>query len=135
MKSPKRLIFTTLFSLMVILAFGQRGPSYPADQAFLKGDYFDAAALYKKAFTKEKNKTKKAEIIFMTAECYRMTNDLKNAETWYAKAIKANIKNPEAFVRYADALKCNGKYDEAIVQYQKFKTASPNDGQIGRAHV
>lgn len=129
MKSPKRLIFTVIFALAALVSQAQRGPSYPADQAFMKGDYFDAAALYKKAFTKEKSKAKKAEIIFMTAECYRMTNDPKNQEVWYSKAIKANIKNPEAFVRYADALKSNGKYDEAIVQYQKFKAAAPGDGR------
>jgi peptidoglycan-associated lipoprotein len=101
--------------------------------AFMKGDYFDAAALYKKAFTKEKNKAKKAEIIFKTAECYRMTNDVKNQEVWYLKALKANVKEPEAIVRYADALKASGKYSEAIVQYQKFITASPGDkrGEIG----
>ncbi|MFM8431553.1 MAG: hypothetical protein ACKOA1_02050 [Bacteroidota bacterium] len=125
----KRLFFTALVMLSTMIATAQRGPTYQADQAFLKGDYYDAANLYKKAFTKEKNKAKKAEIVFKTAECYRMTNDTKNQEVWYAKAIKANIKEPEAFVRYADALKANGKYPEAIVQYQKFKAAAPSDGR------
>ncbi|MFM9053140.1 MAG: OmpA family protein, partial [Bacteroidota bacterium] len=125
----KRLFFTALVMLFTMIATAQRGPTYQADQAFLKGDYYDAANLYKKAFTKEKNKAKKAEIVFKTAECYRMTNDTKNQEVWYAKAIKANIKEPEAFVRYADALKANGKYPEAIVQYQKFKAAAPSDGR------
>lgn len=129
MKSLKRLFFTTVLSFLAVIATAQRGPTYQADQAFLKGDYFDAATLYKKAFTKEKDKAKKAEIIFKTAECYRMTNDVKNQEVWYAKALKANIKEPEAIVRYADALKANGKYAEAIVQYNKFKTAKPDDGR------
>ncbi len=133
MKSLSRLIFTALFACAALFASAQRGPTYQADQAFLKGDYFDAAALYKKAFTKEKSKAKKAEIIFKTAECYRMTNDVKNQEVWYAKAIKASFKEPEVYVRYGDALKASGKYPEAIVQYQKFKTLSPNDkrGELG----
>ena len=42
-----------LFLLVVISAqatFAQRGPTFLAEQAFNKGDYYDAAALYKKAF-------------------------------------------------------------------------------------
>ena len=58
MKSLKRLFFTAVFSLITLFAAAQRGPTYQADQAFLKGDYFDAATLYKKAFTKEKDKAK-----------------------------------------------------------------------------
>ncbi|MBK6444761.1 MAG: OmpA family protein [Bacteroidetes bacterium] len=125
-----------LFLLVVISAqatFAQRGPTFLAEQAFNKGDYYDAAALYKKAFTKEKNKVKRAEIIYKVAESYRLTNDYKNQEVWYAKAIKANFKDPEALVHYADALKVNGKYDEAIVQYTNFQKASPTDprGELG----
>lgn len=130
---PTLLLLSLFLALFSFTASAQRGPTYQADQAFMKGDYFDAAALYKKAFTKEKNKAKKAEIIFKTAECYRMTNDPKNQEVWYAKAIKANFKEPEVYVRYADALKVNGKYPEAIVQYQKFQTLKPDDkrGELG----
>ena len=127
MKSSKKLIFTCLFAICSLFVSAQRGPTWQADQAWTKGDYYDAALLYKKAFTKEKNKAKKAEIIFKVGEAYRMVNDSKNQEVWYAKAIKANYKNPEVFLRYADALKLNSKYDEAIVQYQKYVAANPAD--------
>ena len=76
------------------IASAQHGPAAQAEQAYAKGDYFDAVTLYKKAFTKEKSKTKRAEIIFMAAESYRMLNDYKSQEVWYAKAIKANYKDP-----------------------------------------
>ena len=122
-----RLLLTAAFLFAASLTFAQRGPTYQADLAFDKGDYYDAAALYKKAFTKEKNKVKRAEVIYKVAESYRLTNDYKNQEVWYAKAIKANYKAPECILHYADALKMNGKYDEAIVQYTAFQKDSPND--------
>ena len=122
-----RLLLTAAFLFAASLTFAQRGPTYQADLAFDKGDYYDAAALYKKAFTKEKNKVKRAEVIYKVAESYRLTNDYKNQEVWYAKAIKANYKAPECILHYADALKMNGKYDEAIVQYTNFQKDSPND--------
>jgi peptidoglycan-associated lipoprotein len=113
--------------------FAQRGVTYMADKAFDSGDYYDAINLYKKAYTKEKNKPKKAEIIFKVAECYRKTNDYKNQEVWYGKAVKAKSKNPNATLFLANALRYNGKYDEAIVQYEAYKKLNPEDpaGDLG----
>lgn len=128
-----RLLLTACLLFAATLTFAQRGPTYQADLAFDKGDYYDAAALYKKAFSKEKNKVKRAETIYKVAEAYRLTNDYKNQEVWYAKAIKANYKSPQAILHYADALKMNGKYDEAIVQYTAFQKDAANDprGELG----
>jgi peptidoglycan-associated lipoprotein len=133
MKIILKCCFSLLFFFIVTNSFAQRPAVQMAEQAYAKGDYYDAAALYKKAFSKEKNKVKRAEYIFKVAESYRMTNDYKNQEVWYAKAIKANNKNPDAIIRLADALKMNGKYDEAIVQYQNFQKAAPEDprGELG----
>jgi peptidoglycan-associated lipoprotein len=117
MKIILKVCFSFLFFLISTLSFAQRPALVQADLAFDKGDYYDAATLYKKAFSKEKNKVKRAEIIFKVAESYRLTNDYKNQVVWYQKAIKANYKDPIAILRYADALKMDGKYDEAIVQY------------------
>src|SRR5262245_45301315 len=101
--------------------------SSAADAAFEKGDYYDAINLYKKAFSKEKTKAGKAEIVFKTAESYRKVNDFKNQELWYEKAIKAGYKEPEAIRLLAEALKFNGKYDEAIVQFNNYKRESKGD--------
>jgi peptidoglycan-associated lipoprotein len=133
MKIILRCCFSLLFFFIVTNSFAQRPAVTQAETAYSKGDYYDAAALYKKAFSKEKNKVKRAEYIFKVAESYRMTNDYKNQEVWYAKAYKANNKNSEAIIRLAEALKMNGKYDEAVVQYQNFQKAEPNDprGEIG----
>ena len=131
MKIIQRLFLSFVFLFTTTFVFGQSKAVSQADQAYNKGDYFDAATLYKKAFTKEKNKVKKAEIIFKVAESYRMTNDYNNQEVWYAKAIKANYKDPSAILFYADALKMNGKYDEAIVQYTNYQKAKPADARGG----
>jgi peptidoglycan-associated lipoprotein len=127
MKIYKQVAFFIIGLATVVTAYAQKTSTTAAEGAFSKGDYYDAAPLYKKAFNKEKNKTKKAEILFMTAESYRMTNDFKNQEVWYDKAIKGGYKEPVCILYLANALKINGKYDEAIVQYNAFKKASPND--------
>lgn len=126
----KTIVFSICLLFTSVLAIAQppqRTVTTPGDNAYTKGDYYDAIALYKKAFSKEKNKAKKSEIVYKIAECYRLVNDVKNIEPWYAKAIKAGYKDADAILKYADALKSNGKYDEAVVQYNKYKTANPSD--------
>ncbi len=127
MKILKWVAYFIIGLVTVATSYAQKGASSAADGAFSKGDYYDAVPLYKKAFSKEKNKAKKAEILFKTAESYRMVNDFKNQEVWYDKAIKGGYKEPIALLRLADALKFNGKYDEAIVKYNAYKSAASSD--------
>lgn len=127
MKLTRIVLSCLLAILFSIPALAQKTASTPADAAFEKGDYYDAIALYKKAFSKEKSKAKKSEIVFKTAESYRKVNDFKNQEAWYEKAIKAGYKEPVAVLHYANALKVNGKYPEAIIQYNNYKKLEPND--------
>ena len=130
-----KFIFTLLLTLSVFLISAQQshGPRIVADKAYDSGDYYDAIPLYKKAYTKEKNRTKRVDIVYRLAECYRHVIDYKNQELWYAKAIKLGYKGSDAIINLADALKFNGKYPEAIVQYNNFKKAQPTDprGDLG----
>src|SRR5690348_10850574 len=92
-----RLLPAVIFVFAASFTFAQqRGVSFLADKAYESGDYYDAINLYKKAFTKEKNKAKKGELLFKVGECYRLVNDTKNQEVWFAKAVKANPKNAQA---------------------------------------
>lgn len=123
--------FSVIISASILLLSLQAQAQHPrtvaADNAFNKGDYYDAIDLYKQAYTKEKNKNVKSEIVFKTAECYRMVNDAKNQEVWYDKAITAGYKDNTALLRIADALKFQGKYDEAIARYNQYLAAAPGD--------
>ncbi len=118
------LALVFLFSADV---FAQQDFFKDAETAFTNKEYFNAIALYKKAYTKERKFETKALIIFRTAECYRAIGDFKQSEAWYFKAIKANYTNPKAKLYLADALRAQGKYDEAIVEYKNYKAEAPSD--------
>ena len=124
-------IFSVFVSVSVFLFALQVQAQHPrtieADKAFNSGDYFSAIDLYKQAYTKEKNKSVRAEIVFKTAECYRMVNDAKNQEVWYDKAIQAGYKDNIALLRIAEAMKFQGKYDEAIAKYNQYLAVEPGD--------
>ncbi|NTW31876.1 MAG: OmpA family protein [Bacteroidetes bacterium] len=125
-----RIAFAALmvFSLLFSKSFAQKNFAKDADDAYKFYQYYEAIDLYKKAYAKvKKDKAEKARIVFQIAECYRMTNDTKQAEVWYKKAVSAKYSDKIAVLDYADMLKINEKYEDAIVQYNAYATLVPSD--------
>jgi peptidoglycan-associated lipoprotein len=98
-----------------------------ANKAYIEEKFFEAIELYKKAYSKEKSKAVKSEIIFQIGECYRQSLEPKLAESWYKKAIKAKYPDPIAVYHLATSLKIQGRYPEAIVEFNNYKTENPSD--------
>jgi len=104
-----------------------------ADKAFNLEQYVKAAELYKKAYKKTKIRAVKAEIIFKQAECYRMSGNIKRAESYYKRAIKAKYPDVIVYLRYADVLRMQDDLAEAKIQYEKYIELNPTDvnGEMG----
>lgn len=110
----------------------QRNYGQEADIAFQTAQYTVAIDYYKQAYNKiKKNKAEKARILFRLAECYRLTNNCKQAIQWYTRVIRANYPDPIAHLYLADALKCDEQYAEAIVEYNEYKKLVPTDPRGG----
>lgn len=119
-----------IISFLLLFAnqtFAQKDVTAKADAAFNTGQYFAAIDLYKFAYGKAKDKQLKAEIVFQVANCYRITNNFRQAEIWYRKAVKKEYNNPIVYLYYGNALKKNQEYDEAIAQFAIYKELVPND--------
>lgn len=134
MKNLKKLALTT--TAVIALAFSvsaQKNFLKDADLAYNNHQYFNAIELYKQAYVKEKKAAVKTKILFKTGSSYQEINDLKGAETYYSKAIKAKYPDPVVYLKLADALKAQGKYEEAIVEYNNYKKEMPSDprGETG----
>ncbi|MDD4213497.1 MAG: OmpA family protein [Bacteroidales bacterium] len=113
-------------------AFAQRNYSADADKAFDTEQYSVAIDLYKQAYNRIKgNKPEKARVLFRLAECYRKTNNYKQAINWYTRVVKANYPDPIAQLYLADALKADEQYAEALVAYNEYKKLVPNDPRGG----
>lgn len=125
-----RILITTIIvaGLLVSKSYAQRNYAQEADDSYKYFQYYEAVGLYKKAYSKiKKNKAEKARIIYQIAECYRLSNNTKQAEVWYKKAVGVKYPDPLATLYYADMLKANEKYDEAVVQYNAYKNLVPSD--------
>ena len=97
-------------------ALAQNRYSRSADESFNDQQYFLAVKKYQKAYSKvKKNKEERERISFQMAECYRLMNNTKRAETGYKRLLTSKLitKQPKIYLYYADALKANGNYEEA----------------------
>jgi len=127
----KRIIF--LIILLSVACYqdspAQKRKSERAYSSFNAGEYYDAIDLFKDSYSKAKkaDKATRTELGFMIAECYRLTNDPKNAETWYKLAVKSSTSKPEAQFWLSESLKKNGKYQQAIEEFKKYKQVAPSD--------
>ncbi len=105
----------------------RRDRTEKARAAYEAGEYAIAADLFKDAYNKVSDREVKNEIIFLIAECYRITDAPRKAEIRYKQAIQKEYPNPIIYLRYADALKMNEDYEDALEQYQKYKELVPDD--------
>jgi len=128
----------TILSLLILVflasapgSFAQNKFSRAADAAYADQMYLLALQKYQKAYSKiKKNKGERDRISLRIAECYRMMNNTKKAESSYKRLVNnANYikSNPKILLLYADMLKANGNYEEAIKQYKAYKEAGPAD--------
>ena len=118
------LIICTLFCVSV---FAQKNFYKEAEKKFEAHEYFAAIDLYKAAYKKASKKLK-PECLWKTAECYRLINDIKQAEVYYQKAIKAQCEHKTLAQLYvADMMKQQEKYAEAKGEYEKYVKEVPSD--------
>ncbi len=129
----KRIV---LLVIILLLAFAPEAPaqkrkSERAYAAFEAGEYYDAIDLFKDAYsrTNRSDQAARTDLVFMIAECYRITNDPRNAETWYRLAVRSTYSRPEALFKYAATLKKNGKYQQAITEFRNYKQVAPGDAR------
>ncbi len=116
-----------LVFIVPVTALAQKQKSERAYEAFRSGNYYDAIDLFKDAYSKARDKQMKADMVFMVSECYRLTNDPKNAESWYKKAVKGPFPKPEAQYWLAESIKKNGRYSQAVEEFKKYRQLVPGD--------
>jgi peptidoglycan-associated lipoprotein len=126
MNRPLIIIFTLLLLIPVTLS-AQKQKTERAYAAYKAGSYYEAIDLFKDVYSKTRDRQVKAEMVFMVSECYRLTNDPKNAELWYKRAVRSAFPRPEAQYWLAESTKKLGRYPQAIEEFRKYRQLVPGD--------
>ena len=92
-----------------------------------RGEYFDAAGIYRKVYTKTSPKKTwlRGSIAFNMAECYRQTGNSQRAVSAYTNAIRYQYPDSSAVFRSAQMSHKLGRYSEAIKLYKSFLDSVP----------
>ena len=132
------ILFAILLGAAQPLEAQRRNPAKSADIAFERGQYNTALERYKKAIKKVKKKKYEDErnrITYQLGECYRLTENCKQAAAQYKRLLKSEFPkdNPAFYLHYGDMLKRIEKYDDALEMYNKYIELMPDDPRGQRA--
>jgi tetratricopeptide (TPR) repeat protein len=95
-----------------------------ADENYNLFNYKTAIELYEQVLSQATGDT---SIICKIANCCRLENNAKDAESWYRMALTGNENTISALIKlqFAQVLTINGKYDEALYWFKSYyKTIS-----------
>jgi len=115
--------------LLGILLLGC-SPERKAMKSFRYGKYESVIDYYKGAIRKDPNN---AKAYYYIAESYRLSNRIKEAETFYAKAGGKGISADSVKLYYAKSLQANAKYEEARTVLEDLESDTKNEEIKGRA--
>lgn len=123
----RKLIY--ILALFLLASCGAGRSLKKAEQSYARGEYFDAAKYYRKAYagTPPKQRKLRGEIAYKMAGCYRLINYNVRAKGAYMNAIRYHYPDSVTFFYLAESQRKNGEYKPAVSSYETYLQYQPND--------
>jgi peptidoglycan-associated lipoprotein len=126
-------ILALLLTVAVAPVFGQSLKT--ADTYYGGGAYYSAANMYKdllgSKFQKDNAiKSRRGEIMYRVAECYRRMNRIDESQKWYLQAEGAGYGEFNLYYGYGCTQLLQGNYSGARESLQKAKDLNPSDKRV-----
>lgn len=119
-----------IYLLCLVVFLGACTIEKKAVKAFRQGKYQNAIGLYTKILEKNPNN---AKANYFIAESYRLSNRIKEAEAFYAKAGGRGFDKDSIQFYRAVALKANGRYSESAQEFEALAASTSNQPLKDRA--
>ena len=127
----KKLVYILCSGIMALWlsGCGAENNVKKGDKYYAIGEYFDAAAEYRKAYmrTKPKEREKRGERAYKAADCFRRINYTARAMGSYQNAIRYHYKDSIVFFYLAEMQRKNGDYKKALENYEIYLQYNPED--------
>lgn len=93
------------------------------------GEYYEAAALYRKIYTKTPpaKRDLRGYIAFRMAECNRQINSTAKATSAYLNAVRYDYPDSIVNLRLGQMLQKSGRYADAVKYYDQYLLTKPDD--------
>jgi outer membrane protein OmpA-like peptidoglycan-associated protein/tetratricopeptide (TPR) repeat protein len=116
--------------LIILIAVAACSPEKKALKSFRYGKYESVISYYKGVLRKEPGN---GNANYYIAESYRLSNRIKEAEPYYAKAGGRGVNSDSVKLFYAKSLQANSKYDEARTVLESLQADTEDDDIKDRA--
>lgn len=120
-----------IYGLAVLLLTACGADKYvkKGDQFYAIGEYFEAAAQYRKAYmhTPIKERDKRGARAFKAADCYRRINYTARAIGSYLNAIRYHYPDSTAYLYLAQMQQKSGDYKKATENYKTYLELDPGN--------
>lgn len=127
----KKLVYILCSGIMALWlsGCGAENNVKKGDKYYAIGEYFDAAAEYRKAYmrTKPKEREKRGERAYKAADCFRRINYTARAMGSYQNAARYHYKDSIVYFYLAEMQRKNGDYKKAIQNYELYLQYKPDD--------
>lgn len=119
--------YIVFFLAILFLSSCKSAKLTDADEKYRIGEYYEAAAIYRKVYTKTdaKEKDLRAYIAYRMAECNRLVNNTPRAISGYMNALRYNYPDSIVSLRIAQMYHKTGRYVDAIKYYNEFLLQNP----------
>ena len=127
--SPTKSLLRALLVVVILSACTAEVHVKKGDQFYAIGEYYDAAAEYKKAYarTSTRDKQKRGQRAWKMSQCYRRINYTAKALGGYQNAIRYGYPDSIAYFYLGQLHQKNGDYKSAIKAYNVFLENAPTD--------
>ena len=130
----KRILYIMVGLMLASVALSLtscKGPKLKdADEAYDRGEYFDAATIYRKLYNRYNRKEDawlRGELAFQLGMCHLKLNQGNRASAAFQNAIRYEFEDSTTLLRLAQAQQLEGQYTAAIKSYNEYLAMFPND--------
>ena len=129
----KRILYILVGLMLASVALSLsscKGPKLKeADEAYDRGEYFDASNLYRKLYNYYNRKEDawiRGELAFQLGMCHLKLNQGNRASAAFQNAIRYDYEDTTLLLRLAQAQQREGQYAAAINSYNKYLEIAPD---------
>ena len=130
----KRILYIVVGLLLASLSLSLtscKGPKLKdADEAYDRGEYFDAATIYRKLYNRYNRKEDawlRGELAFQLGMCHLKLNQGNRASAAFQNALRYEYEDSTTLLRLAQAQQREGQYAAAIKNYQAYLDLDPDN--------
>lgn len=125
-----RIHALAIIAILLLLSSCGGAKLSKGDEAFARGEYFEAQKIYKKVYNKlsgKKDREMRGAVAYKQGLCYERLNMAANASKSFQNARRYNYPDSTLYLKLGKAMQGDGQYAKAIEAYETYLSYVPGN--------